>query len=1369
MSTMQHTEIIKKKFKKFKKFKKNKNKGKKKGKKKMEEHSLNGKYILSKCFEFDTFKLFMDFHAGEVTDSQLGFIFEAMCILIGSVGLFDNTEISLQNFNSYPNIKPLDNINDFMKKTIQNHDGPSDVTLRIAGRWVPFTIKYRDNCSPKECEMDQLDTKLAENGDVEEKRLFAVIVKHTDDFKNHTFQHDGNIHKKLRDRVVSNDMIFGIDDIAIKYLKMKEIFKNCTLDSAINLINKVYLNAPYQHLKKRLHQRLFELQFERNFEAGQFRHLLQHKCRAGKSISILLVVKHLMKKYQKKRILITTGVGATIDDYINTIEKFHIFKDMKYYRQKDFSNIEDKSKPFILFTSNQYLKVPSAEFDKTTQLNKMNFDVMAFDESHQGGSTLKTHENIISQIKTDSKLVIYASATGRRTKNFYSIPESCVYRWSLFDEAQMKKTTTDTDLMIRRHGEDFAIVAADKSLDGDYSKCPIQIQIRPSLDEKLIPLMNQYNIDNEQYTNGYGFEFHRLFDLQKTKKSYKKKFAICTTTTGEEMFKKCLELIISSNPMSNSIMDDVERTQSGYNSRKSTRENPQLFLMYLPIKTHGPIGLLMETLVQFLDKNKLWKDYQIEYNCGTANSSPCKQSYNEFISSCMMRTKTNNKKGCILLLGNKGNTGITYPECDVTISLDNGSSLDRKQQADSRSLNPAPGKTISLNIDLNQQRTMRMINDRINKFKTLSDCGRKTSEILRYFFENKIFLVNPQEINFGTIHVSEINKYCEKLSDQLRPFIEDDAFLLDSIECEDDLESYLKMKEIQSIYSINKDLEGIQPTCPKVGQNKILLDIIEKTITQEEEELVRTDVENFIKQNKTKQLLKRVVPLLGLLHRTNHDINTLEDIWSSKYKKLLGNVIESQVKNKSILSSDYIINILHKTIMNNKDIIEQIKELYLSSDPGKIRKLVEKHFTPSQEEKIVRAEIPSPVVLIDEMMSNEIWANLNGITKKFWTQPRKCLESCCGKGNFVLAIFDKFMKELPSTLDVSQKCKTIIEECLIFGDITPMNVFITQELLKCHAYSYCKKDETYKFNSFVGNSLEMSLQEEFGFENVDLVIGNPPYNSSGAVGSGNTIWQEFVKKSLNSWLKDDGLLCFVHPPPWRKPNSIRGRFNGLFQMMSHENRMLFLSMNGLETGKKVFNCGTRFDWYIIQRGAGNVSTLISDDDDKDYTLNLKKVDWLPNSMLSEVKMLMGNNDEERCKVIYSASAYEHRKPHMRHDPGDDFIYKCVHSTPKSGTRYMWSNRCDKGMFGVSKIIFGEAGLNYVIIDTEGEYGLTNGAIGIEIDSREEGELYKKFLESDKFKAILKACSFSNYRVDRCVFNSFKKQFYNSFADFPAAE
>jgi hypothetical protein len=36
------------------------------------------------------------------------------------------------------------------------------------------------------------------------------------------------------------------------------------------------------------------------------------------------------------------------------------------------------------------------------------------------------------------------------------------------------------------------------------------------------------------------------------------------------------------------------------------------------------------------------------------------------------------------------------------------------------------------------------------------------------------------------------------------------------------------------------------------------------------------------------------------------------------------------------------------------------------------------------------------------------------------------------------------------------------------------------------------------------------------------------------------------------------------------------------------------------------------------------------------------------------------------------------------------------------------------MFGIPKVIFGESGINNVIVDTSGKYGLTQGAIGLKI-------------------------------------------------------
>ncbi len=90
---------------------------------------------------------------------------------------------------------------------------------------------------------------------------------------------------------------------------------------------------------------------------------------------------------------------------------------------------------------------------------------------------------------------------------------------------------------------------------------------------------------------------------------------------------------------------------------------------------------------------------------------------------------------------------------------------------------------------------------------------------------------------------------------------------------------------------------------------------------------------------------------------------------------------------------------------------------------------------------------------------------------------------------------------------------------------------------------------------------------------------------------------------------------------------------------------------------------------------------------------------------------------------------------------------------------MYSSRNDKGHFGISKVIFGESGINDVIIDLKGDYGMTNGAMAIEISSKDEGEELKKYLLSSDFQELLEACIWGNFRVEWTLFAYFKKDFY----------
>ena len=91
----------------------------------------------------------------------------------------------------------------------------------------------------------------------------------------------------------------------------------------------------------------------------------------------------------------------------------------------------------------------------------------------------------------------------------------------------------------------------------------------------------------------------------------------------------------------------------------------------------------------------------------------------------------------------------------------------------------------------------------------------------------------------------------------------------------------------------------------------------------------------------------------------------------------------------------------------------------------------------------------------------------------------------------------------------------------------------------------------------------------------------------------------------------------------------------------------------------------------------------------------------------------------------------------------------------------FTEKNEKDHFGKKKIIFGETGINKnIILDKNGEYGLTSSSFAIQTNSHFEE--IKKALLSDKFQMILKSCSWGNYRIDWRLFTYFKKDFWKEF-------
>jgi len=406
-------------------------------------------------------------------------------------------------------------------------------------------------------------------------------------------------------------------------------------------------------------------------------------------------------------------------------------------------------------------------------------------------------------------------------------------------------------------------------------------------------------------------------------------------------------------------------------------------------------------------------------------------------------------------------------------------------------------------------------------------------------------------------------------------------------------------------------------------------------------------------------------------------------------------------------------------------------------EPDKVLELM--NVKPKEKEKKENGEVFTPLYLVNEMLDQLDHAYTEEHGKSIFTEPHlKWFDPAAGIGNFPFVVYQRLM----NGLNIPDRRKHILEQMIYAAELNPKNVLM---------YKTIFDGDKYKLHIYEGDTLKMDLQR------FDVVMGNPPFNANGNIATGNTIWQNFTKKCINEWF--NGYLLFVHPSGWRKPNTERGKFYGLYNLMCIENQMLYLEIHGLKDGQKTFNCGTRYDWYLIEKKTPYKNTIILDEDGNKNEINLREWTWLPNSQFIKINKLLAKKDDERCPIIQSMSAYEPRKKWMSKTKDDVFQYPCIFSTPKRGIRYIYSEFNDKGHFGISKVIFGESGIYNPVIDMEGNYGMTQHSMAIQVDTLEEATCISKFIESDTFRKILRSCLYSSYAIDWNIFKEFKKDFW----------
>ena len=457
-------------------------------------------------------------------------------------------------------------------------------------------------------------------------------------------------------------------------------------------------------------------------------------------------------------------------------------------------------------------------------------------------------------------------------------------------------------------------------------------------------------------------------------------------------------------------------------------------------------------------------------------------------------------------------------------------------------------------------------------------------------------------------------------------------------------------------------------------------------------------------------------------------------------------------------------------------------------NPKECLQFIQNHLKPKEVEKNKYGEVFTPMSLVEEMLDKlpeEVWSN----SELKWFDPAN------GMGNFPIAVYYRLMKGLSSKIKNEEKRKKhIIENMLYMSELNKKNCFMTKQIFD--------PEDKYQLNLFEGDTLDLDPMKEWSISTFDIIMGNPPYNQSkegslkGGYG-GRSLWDKFVEKSIDFWLKKNSLLLFIHPPSWRKPE------HKLWDILSKK-QLVYINCITEQDSKKLFGCSTIVDYYLLQNINLYKKTIIEAQDKKIYKIDLTHWKFLPSGSIDIIETILGENkviysrslygtdkkniipnnlkDKKDIKnkskesnVIYSSSIYDTRKkyicPLKKKESKDDYYERCktlgytypvIHNMTKEyGCGYVYSNE-NKGHFGVKKVVLSFGRHQYPFNDFEGKYGMSQICYGLEIDNKEEGDNICKAINSDKFKEILKYTKWSTFQTDWRMFKYFKKDFWKEF-------
>ena len=430
------------------------------------------------------------------------------------------------------------------------------------------------------------------------------------------------------------------------------------------------------------------------------------------------------------------------------------------------------------------------------------------------------------------------------------------------------------------------------------------------------------------------------------------------------------------------------------------------------------------------------------------------------------------------------------------------------------------------------------------------------------------------------------------------------------------------------------------------------------------------------------------------------------------------------------------------------------KQVYCSEYAERNCKLLWDYVYKAETEVKKHGEVMTPISLINEMLDklpNDVWSNPD----------LKWLDPCNGVGTFIAVIHKRLMEGLKFYIeDDCDRSKYILENMIYVCEIQDKNnilflsIFDIEYDQETNRLVSMNQNINVYSGSFLDKGFDEHMRNVWRIEKFDIVVGNPPYNKPGTSNSGNTIWPKFVDKIIVH-ISEGGYMCVVHPSLWRRPQHKTWNLLTQFQI-------LHLDIHDTQDGLKVFEAGTRYDWYVLNKIPIHTTTTIRFEDGEIMDVNLSGRNFLPNKNITLIDTF--TNGDNLCKIIHSRSDYAVDKSWVGKEQNNEYQYPLINSIHSNGNIiYRYSMINTNGHFDIPKIIISDS-TSQILNDYNGDYGLTSHCLGICIENVNEGVLIEKALNTKKFQEITDSIKWSNFWVDPRFFKYLNKDFYKHFVD-----